>query len=519
MQTPNMREVRIPARPRKPFYTALEKTSKRERVGRLAKPLARNVRRLLGDQQRQLHYALDLEIKFPDELLDQVCYDLQACDAYKEHFVRVTMVQGKTFSRNAFGQCTQQAQPGAIEYFCSCCKFTEPETLLRMLLARYFAAFYARELYAGISIDRLHTVQSLDSLEDASTLQDYRSGRYNWQTIVARHLSRLHWRAVRAEQERMLSEWANFINSANRIAPGKPINNNTVQRQHLLTLLLPEYPPQPRDGQFLIQERYRLLLYGSVQQRVAQFYEYNRTEMNEKPLDSYPLCDVLPNYTLHGFIKPTTPAGEFIGRCILEPENARRNVNALRNFYKDPDKKIVRLEPILERTNLGVETFHLSNTHDVWRPTDAELEVCSDILDGQSMRTFWTRYDGSPNVRLAYQRYFVVPDFECAAEILEYLLFVHIFDEVCVAKLRWIAGDQLQCTNYTDKTFAVAIPCQAKDVGALGVELKKVVREHCVAADVQFKGKLPDGKKYFSQGYAVITTVGADGDAGVLQEF
>ena len=448
-----------------------------------------------------VHYALNPEVTFADPILRQVRSDLRQCEAYKA-YAHSTPAPELTFARNTAGQCTQQ-RPGSADYFCACCKFTDTESLLDGVISRYFAPFYCADLYAGVSISQLFAVHLLHALDDRQTIQEILSGRYEWTELVARHFSRLQWRALKCEQERALSEWANFISTVNSSPPGTALTMTEEQRSDLLAQLLPQVPPQPEDGAFIFRREWREQLTRGMAEQVEAYFAQVDIEPNKTPSFPYPLYHILDSWLMHGFFEPETAEEHFITEVLLKPEKQRRMVNACRNYFE------TSLEIITDRTNLTLADFHETDRHESWTPMQSELEVCREVLENGAMRTLWTHYNGGGQFRITYQRFFVCAEF-FAAEVLQALLTEHRFESDCEVLFTWLRQEQLMQNNYNNKTFALAIECSAAAMANKATEYRRLFDELCISERTIIKQDVPADEDAFANGYFVILANGEE---------
>jgi len=446
-------------------------------------------------------YAADREIEFPEELLQQIRHDLRQCEAYAEW--RKIEKPGKfSYPRNTFGQCTQRVND-VPEYFCGCCKFTNPEAVLDTLIARHFVQLYSTDLYNGISVRQLYQRELLHSLEDMQTVQEFLENKHEWLDLVARHYSRMHWRAVECERVRMLNEWCTFISYVNSLATMSSLLMNEEQRADTFLQLLPGVPPQPRDGAFLYDTGWTDEIRKAVLQQVEGFFTQANIPLRKQPPFPFPLYHINDSWLLHGFVEPVNEAEKFIADAILKPEKQRRMVNACRNYY-DGDEA---LDLLTERTMLTLADFH----HDApsWSPMESELRVCQEVLQHQAMHTFWSFYRGG-ELSVQFQRFFVTPAF-FGHQVLQALLTQYQFEEEAEVLFTWIRREQLYLTNYNDQTFVLALEASVYAMMESMAGYRDLLSKYCSADRVVIHEQLPSDNDAFAVGYFVILVNGEEG--------
>jgi hypothetical protein len=426
----------------------------------------------------------------------QIRDDLRSCDTYYGSFSR-NYKNPSTHGpmRNVFGQCTRSAVTKT--FFCACCKFANPEVILDNLLVYYFMPFYNAELYQGIGVTHLVGRAALHDLSDMETMADFQSGRFEWIEFVTRHFSRLHWRAVKCEEERMLTEWASFMRQVNEVERNEGLLSiSEDQRNELLSQLLPDIPGEPEDGGFLYQVQWKDRLTKSMTDQVKHYFtEIGLEEMEDDPLYPFALCDILDVCFMHGLKDPETEPELWIDSVVIKPEVIRRRVNACRNAF--PEKLCLVRGPSL----LDLSNFHtLLATVMPWCPESADLVRCQEVLLGCAIRTMWVKYNGDAileGVRfLTTTRFF-------GQKVVSELLNIYSF-EGCKIEAEWMRPSQLVQSNYNTATFAVCLKCTAAEADLINAAYKNLFEKTCVSGETEWKfagGKMEDE---FARGCLVL---------------
>jgi hypothetical protein len=430
-------------------------------------------------------------------LHQQIRTDLRSCDNYRGDFSRNYKTASRGAMRNVKGQCTRSATTKTI--FCACCKFSNPEVILDNLIVHYFVPFYSEELYECVSITHLVSRESLGEISDLETMVDFQSGRFEWTRLVARHFSRLHWRAVRCEQERMLAEWASFIRQVNAFdREDGLLCMSEAQRTDFLTQLLPGEPGEPDDGAFLYRMEWADRLKTALNEEVKHFFTgIGLTMAEEAPLYPFALCDVLDTCVMHSFPNPESEPQRWIDQMILKPEIGRRRLNACRNAFPETRSLLLNPAPLLDLCN-----FHTILEESVeWKPSPEQLQSCSEVIAGNANRTMWVKYAGEGIVEGV--RYVLTSQF-LGQNVLHDLLSLYSF-EGCTMDAWWMREREFFHWNSFGATFAMGVRCDAVDAATLNGEYELLVQKCCVSGRIEWRYGGVRTEDEFAKGFLVIT--------------
>jgi hypothetical protein len=438
----------------------------------------------------------------------QIKEDLRSCTNYTASFSReYRSPKAPGAMRNVLGQCTREVDTKTM--FCACCKFPNPEVILDNLLVHYFTPFYNDSLYEGVSLINLVSRQNLESIEDLQTLLDFQSGRFEWPHLVTRHLSRLHWRAVRCEQERMLDEWAGFMRQVNDIEREEGLlSMSEDQRTDMLTHLLPGIPGEPEDGGFLYRrewaEKLREGMTAQVKHYFSQIGEDLAEGVGEEKVFPYPLCDILDNFMMHAIPPAQTPVQEWLRLVVIDPEIARRRVNACRENFPDELPAIHGPSPLIDLTN-----FHsLTGEAELWSPRAADLRSCKEVIEGNATRTMWVKYGGDCVLEGVK---FITTERFLGQKVLQELLVLYRF-EGCTFHVLWLSQLSAYRCDFRQVTFAVAIRCKAVEAGQVNADYRRLFEKCCVSGETQWSFTGPGSEDEFCNGFMVIAAKADDDD-------
>lgn len=425
-------------------------------------------------------------------LLERIVNDLRYCDAYKK-LNRVPQVQTETHWRNIYGHCTH-FHAGTQELFCNCCKFQMPEKVVETTIANYFVPFYDPEMYRGVSIDHLMPVDTLDGLSDEYTLQDFCQQQYTWHQLVTRHYSRLHWRAVRSEQERMLLDWIDFMRQINSAGD---IELKEAQREIMFNILLPELPTAPSDGAFLCRKTMESGMREAIAEQVKRHYEECQLTLYKHTSFQFPLCEIIDVWLMHELKAPSTPIEHFIDQTIHRPERIRRIVNACRNWFEEA------LDLLTYSTNLTSMTFMNEPNDDNYTPSSCDLQFARYILDQKQdalLKTFWCNYTGGTDL-IRFNKYFVCNEF-FLMELLQHLCFEYTFEYSCIIDVIWNSNDKQDSFYCGKSVYGISYPCVGENARSELKSLQEFFEENCICSGVKFnKVVLPSPQQFFTNGF------------------
>lgn len=460
-----------------------------------SEPYTRYERRVhfsLNNEKQKEHYAFQQNVDL--HLLSRIIDDLQCCDAYKK-MNKIPQVLYPTHWRNIYGHCTH-FMAGTKELFCSCCKFQTPRTVVETTIASYFLPFYDPEMYRGISIDHLVNVDLLEGLGDEYTVKDFCEQRYTWTQLISRHYSRMHWRAVRAEQERFLLDWIDFMRQINS---SSDLELKEAQRNLMFNILLPELPPTPTDGAFLCRKTMESEMRDAITLQVQRHYEDCEIKIFNRPF-SFPLCEITEVWLLHEPKAHKTPIEYFIDQTVHKPERIRRIVNACRNWFEEP------LNLISYPTTLNSMTFMNEPIVNSYIPSNCDLQFAHYLLDQKQdaiHKTFWFRYEGGIE-SITYNKYFMCNDF-FLMELLQNLFNEYPFENVCNVDVSWVSSDKQDAFFCGKSVYGISYPCTGEKANQEVTSILEFFTENCVCERVRFNVmSFPTPQQFFSTGYMNI---------------
>ena len=432
--------------------------------------------------------------KNDSDLITRIVHDLQCCDAYKK-LNKIPQVRHETHWRNIYGHCTH-FMAGTQELFCTCCKFENPQTVIENTIANYFIPFYDPEMYRNVGTDHLMSVDLLEGIGDEYTLQDFCSQRYSWIQLITRHYSRMHWRAVHAEQERLLLDWIDFMRQINSTGD---FEMKEAQRKIMFNTLLPELTAIPSDGAFLCQKTMETEMRDTIKEQVKRHYEECQLTIFKRPFQ-FALSDITEVWLLHEPKSPSTPIEHFIDQTIHKPERIRRIVNACRNWFSDP------LDVLHYPSDLTSMTFMNEPNFDTYIPSNCDLQFARYILDQKQdalLKTFWFRYEGGFDPILL-NKYFVCEQF-FLMELLQNLFDQYPFEYSCHVVLTWVPNLAQEVFYCGKSIYAVSYPCSGENAKEEVSSIQEFFDQHCVCEYVRFnKITLPTPQEFFSAGFMNI---------------
>lgn len=361
---------------------------------------------------------------------ERILADLKSCNAYSGFCGIQVLNDDERPGRNQFGECSN-AMVNTKTMFCTCCAFREPSHILE-LLVHYFLRFYEPGYYNGFGTSALFAQSELESLDLRQSLVDFASGNYPWDLVVARHLSRKHFLAVRSEQERILANWTAFITFVNSNRTGIVLKQKAVE--YWQARLVPTRPPRPEDGAFLIAREQQEEIKQRIAEEVTRFYTGLELEPDLVETNDFALCDMADAWSIHSRKEPQTDLDRLIWRLIECPEETRRRLNALRNFFED------ELDPILSPTSLTFLSFANDAERNAWMPAPEEIQACENFLNfGGLAKTWWVPL--TEDTPLQRRKAFVIFEHQLESALCR-LLLNYRFEKDCTVDVCWMPKEQ-----------------------------------------------------------------------------
>lgn len=399
-------------------------------------------------------------------LKERILNGFKACEGYKEFCdIPNGNVVGRN-TRNVFGQCLKTKS-----LFCTCCQFGTPSTVLEILVS-HCKKLFEHQLYEFNSVQSLLNPEFLGELSAEQSVADYGSQSYDWIQLVDRHLSRMHWLAVKSEQERLLREWTNFIIFVNSRESEVSFDLETIER--LKSTLYPNEPPKPTNGYFLLRKEHVEQMKQAVMDRVKAFFSTITLAFEIQIEEEYRYNDFGEFWALHELPEPFTPAEQLITQILIAPERQRRQLNACRMYCG------FNLRPVIYPTDLTFFTFSHTPKQLSWKAMDEEIEACVMCLEhGKTKRVWWVPF--THDMTWFRRRALEATDLTYT-DCLKRLLFEYSFMNGCLVEFLSYDGD-----DFEPSVFSIKIEVPVNEMQLFIQHTMDVFQEHCVANHIDMQ--------------------------------